>query len=106
MNNAGELSSDMLIVLNDNKMSICRRVGSVARYLDRLRTNPFYTGIKTEVAKMPSVPLFGDPAERLLARSRRNESLTFGGMLFEELGIRYIDPIGDRNIGLMRSICG
>lgn len=104
MNNAGELNSDMLIVLNDNKMSICPRVGSVARYLDRLRTNPFYTGIKTEVAKMLNrVPLFGDPAERLLAQIKEGmKAGLHGGMLFEELGIRYIGPIDGHDIGLMR----
>ncbi len=41
----------LLVILNDNKMSICPRVGGVAEYLDRLRTNPIYTGLKTEVVK-------------------------------------------------------
>ena len=59
----------MLVILNDNKMSICPRVGGMASYLDRLRTNPFYTGFKTEVVKvLNKVPLFGDPAERFLAQ--------------------------------------
>lgn len=104
LNNAGELNSDLLVVLNDNKMSICPRVGSVARYLDRLRTNPFYTGIKTEVAKMLNrVPLFGDPAERMLAQIKEGmKAGLHGGMLFEELGIRYIGPIDGHDIGLMR----
>lgn len=104
LNNAGELNADMLVVLNDNKMSICPRVGSVARYLDRLRTNPFYTGIKTEVAKMLNrVPLFGDPAERMLAQIKEGmKAGLHGGMLFEELGIRYIGPIDGHDIGLMR----
>ena len=48
LNNAGELNADMIVVLNDNKMSICPRVGAVASYLDRLRTNPFYTGFKAK----------------------------------------------------------
>ncbi len=104
LNNAGELNSDLLVILNDNKMSICPRVGSVARYLDRLRTNPFYTGIKTEVAKMLNrVPLFGDPAERVLAQLKEGmKAGLHGGMLFEELGIRYIGPIDGHDIGLMR----
>lgn len=48
LNNAGELNSDLIVILNDNKMSICPRVGAVANYLDRLRTNPFYTGLKRD----------------------------------------------------------
>jgi 1-deoxy-D-xylulose-5-phosphate synthase len=63
LNNAGELNSDLIVILNDNKMSICPRVGAVANYLDRLRTNPFYTGLKSEVVKvLNKLPLFGDPA--------------------------------------------
>jgi len=65
MNNAGELNKDLIVVLNDNKMSICPRVGALANYLDRLRTNPFYTGLKHEVTKMlTKVPVFGDSTER------------------------------------------
>ncbi len=66
MNNAGGMKKNLLVVLNDNKMSICPRVGGVASYLDRLRTNPVYTGLKTEVVRaLNKVPVFGDPAERL-----------------------------------------
>ncbi|MEZ6135162.1 MAG: 1-deoxy-D-xylulose-5-phosphate synthase [Pirellulaceae bacterium] len=104
LNNAGELASDMLIVLNDNRMSICPRVGSVARYLDRLRTNPFYTGLKTEVVRMLNhLPVFGDPTERMLAQIKEGvKAGLHGGMLFEELGIRYVGPIDGHDIGLMR----
>lgn len=104
LNNAGELAKDLLIVLNDNKMSICPRVGSVARYLDRLRTNPFYSGLKSEVARMLNrVPVFGDPAERMLAQIKEGvKAGLHGGMLFEELGIRYIGPIDGHDLGLLR----
>lgn len=104
LNNAGELNADMLVVLNDNKMSICPRVGSVARYLDRLRTNPFYTGLKNEVVKMLNrVPLFGDPAERMLAQLKEGVKAGLcGGMLFEELGFRYIGPIDGHDLGILR----
>ena len=104
LNNAGELASDLLIVLNDNRMSICPRVGSVARYLDRLRTNPFYTGLKSEVVRMLNhVPVLGDPAERMLAQIKEGvKAGLHGGMLFEELGIRYVGPVDGHDIGLMR----
>jgi len=104
LNNAAELNSDTLIILNDNRMSICPRVGSIARYLDRLRTNPFYTGLKTEVVRILNhVPVFGDPAERMLAQIKEGvKAGLHGGMLFEELGIRYVGPIDGHDIGLMR----
>ncbi len=104
LNNAGELGDDLTIVLNDNKMSICPRVGAVASYLDRLRSNPFYTGLKSEVVKLlDRVPMFGDPAERLLAQMKEGvKAGLLGGMLFEELGIRYIGPIDGHDIALVR----
>ncbi|QDT03437.1 1-deoxy-D-xylulose-5-phosphate synthase [Rubripirellula lacrimiformis] len=104
MNNAGELGDDLTIVLNDNKMSICPRVGAVADYLDRLRSNPFYTGLKSEVVKLlERVPMFGDPAERLLAQMKEGvKAGLLGGMLFEELGIRYVGPIDGHDIALVR----
>lgn len=104
LNNAGELNSDLLVVLNDNRMSICPRVGSVANYLDRLRTNPFYTGLKNEVVRVLNhVPVFGDPAERMLAQIKEGvKAGLHGGMLFEELGVRYVGPIDGHDIGLMR----
>ena len=87
MNNTGGLKKNLLVILNDNKMSICPRVGGMANYLDRLRTNPYYTGLKTEVVKMLNrVPLFGDPTERLLAQIKEGvKAGLHGGMLFEDL---------------------
>src|SRR3954470_4820869 len=71
LNNAGGLKSDTLVILNDNKMSICPRVGGLAEYLDRLRMNPFYTGLKHEVVKaLGKVPLLGDPMEKLLWQAK------------------------------------
>ena len=104
MNNAAGLRSDLLVVLNDNKMSICPRVGGMASYLDRLRTNPLYSGIKTEVVRvLNKVPLFGDPAERFLAQLKEAvKAGLYGGMLFEDLGFRYLGPIDGHNIAVLR----
>jgi 1-deoxy-D-xylulose-5-phosphate synthase len=104
MNNAGGLKSKMLVVLNDNKMSICPRVGGMASYLDRLRANPLYTGFKSEVVRMLNhVPVFGDPVERFLVQFKEAmKAGLHGGMLFEDLGFRYLGPIEGHNIGLLR----
>lgn len=103
MNNAAG-KKRMLVVLNDNKMSICPRVGGMAHYLDKLRTNPFYTGMKTEVQRLlNNVPVFGDPLERFLAQLKEGvKAGLHGGMLFEDLGFRYIGPIDGHNIAVMR----
>jgi 1-deoxy-D-xylulose-5-phosphate synthase len=104
LNNISGLNQDVLIVLNDNKMSICPRVGGVASYLDRLRTSPFYSGLKHEVVRiLDSVPLLGDPVERFLAQLKEGvKAGLHGGMLFEELGLQYLGPIDGHNIGLLR----
>jgi len=104
LNNAKVLNGNLLIILNDNKMSICPRVGGMADYFDRLRMNPFYTGFKNEVVKaLNMVPVFGDPTERFLAQLKEGvKAGLHGGMLFEELGINYIGPIDGHNIQLLR----
>ncbi|HEX5443035.1 MAG TPA: 1-deoxy-D-xylulose-5-phosphate synthase, partial [Pirellulales bacterium] len=104
LNNAGGMKKKLLVILNDNKMSICPRVGGVADYLDRLRVNPLYAGLKHEVVKaLNKVPLLGDPVERLLWQAKESiKAGLHGGMLFEELGCRYIGPIDGHNIGQLR----
>lgn len=104
LNNAGELNKDLIVVLNDNKMSICPRVGAVASYLDRLRSNPFYTGLKSEVVKvLNKMPVLGDPAEKLLSQIKEGvKAGVVGGMLFEEFGFHYIGPIDGHDIAILR----
>ncbi|WP_146403098.1 1-deoxy-D-xylulose-5-phosphate synthase [Pseudobythopirellula maris] len=104
LNNAKRDGRRLLVVLNDNQMSICPRVGGVADYFDRLRMNPVYTGLKEEVAKVLShVPLLGDPTERLLAQVKEAAKAGLhGGMLFEEFGMRYVGPIDGHNLRLTR----
>lgn len=104
LNNANSLKSKMLIILNDNEMSICPRVGGLASYLDRLRTNPLYTGLKHEIVNLLNkVPLLGDPTERMLAQIKEGvKAGLHGGMLFEEFGLKYFGPIDGHNIQLLK----
>lgn len=104
LNNAGQFGRRLLVVLNDNKMSICPRVGGMADYLDRLRMNPMYSGLKEEVVSvLGKVPLLGDPVERFLAQLKEAAKAGIhGGMFFEDLGFRYFGPIDGHNIGLLR----
>jgi 1-deoxy-D-xylulose-5-phosphate synthase len=104
MNNIGDKSRRLLVILNDNKMSICPRVGGMADYLDRLRMSGMYSGLKDEVVKvLGKVPLLGDPVERFLAQLKEAAKAGLhGGMLFEDLGMHYFGPIDGHNIGLLR----
>jgi 1-deoxy-D-xylulose-5-phosphate synthase len=104
MNNAGGLKNKLLVVLNDNKMSICPRVGGLAEYLDRLRVNRFYTGLKSEVQRVLNhVPMVGDSVERFLGNMKESlKAGLHGGMLFEELGFHYVGPIDGHDIAKLQ----
>jgi 1-deoxy-D-xylulose-5-phosphate synthase len=104
LNNIGGLKKDVIVILNDNKMSICPRVGGLASYLDKLRTTSFYAGLKHEVQRiLNNVPLLGDPAEQFLHQFKDAvKAGLHGGMMFEELGFSYFGPIDGHNIALLR----
>ncbi|MBL9090033.1 MAG: 1-deoxy-D-xylulose-5-phosphate synthase [Planctomycetaceae bacterium] len=104
LNNAAGLKKKMIVVLNDNKMSICPRVGGVADFLDRLRMNSLYVGLKKEAVKaLTKVPLIGDDIERMMKKTKNAvKAGLHGGMFFEELGIRYVGPIDGHNLSLLK----
>jgi 1-deoxy-D-xylulose-5-phosphate synthase len=105
LNNTGGLKKNLIIILNDNKMSICPRVGGMADYLDRLRMTPFYSGLKSEVQKvLEHLPLVGEGVEKFLVQAKDSlKAGLHGGMLFEQLGIRYVGPVDGHNIAQLRS---
>ena len=100
MNNAGGLKRNLIVILNDNKMSICPRVGGLAESLDHLRTAHFYTGLKVEVQKLLTrMPVIGEPVERFLSQMKDAlKAGLLGGMIFEDLGFRYIGPVDGHNV--------
>ena len=103
-NNAAGLSKDLLVILNDNKMGICPRVGGLAHYLDRVRATSFYDELKRDVSwVLNRVPLVGDAVERALVQAKEGVKATLhGGMLFEEMGFRYVGPIDGHDLASLR----
>ena len=94
LNNLGKLKSNLIIILNDNKMSISENVGGMANYLGKIRTNTAYTGFKGSLEgalnKLPG----GEKIVKTLKHSKDSiKHLVIGGMLFEDMGITYIGPI-------------
>lgn len=104
MNNAAGLKKDLLVILNDNKMGICPRVGGLASYLDKARVAPFYNGLKRDVSwLLNKVPLVGESTEKMLGSFKDAvKSFLHGGMLFEEMGFRYIGPVDGHDITSLR----
>jgi 1-deoxy-D-xylulose-5-phosphate synthase len=103
LNNAGHLKKNMLIILNDNKMSISKNVGAISRYLNEVITNPFYNRVRKELEKQ--VEKF--PRIRKLAANSLEgmKHLFIPGMLFEELGCRYFGPVdGHDVVGLVQTL--
>src|SRR3954470_1182326 len=106
LNNAGGLRKKFLVVLNDNKMSICPRVGGLGSYLDRARMTPAYNDWNKWLRKLlPTIPLVGDQADRWLQQMKDAIKATVhgGGMLFEELGFTYIGPIDGHDLRTLRT---
>ncbi len=103
LNNAGHLKKDMLIVLNDNEMSISKNVGAISKYLNKVITNPLYNRIRAEVEKK----LEKFPRLRRFATSGLEgmKHLLVPGILFEELGFRYFGPVdGHDVVGLVETL--
>jgi 1-deoxy-D-xylulose-5-phosphate synthase len=104
MNNAAGLDKDLLVVLNDNEMGICPRVGGLASYLDKARTAPFYNGLKRDVSWiLNKLPVVGQSVESLLGNVKDAvKGFLHGGMLFEEMGFRYIGPVDGHDLRSLR----
>ena len=104
LNNAGHLNRKFLVILNDNKMSICPRVGALAQCFDRARLTNFYQGSKRNLRKILNrLPLVGGMANQAFDQVRdATKALLTGGMLFEELGFHYVGPIDGHNLPDLR----
>jgi 1-deoxy-D-xylulose-5-phosphate synthase len=100
INQAGHLQRKLLIILNDNEMSISPNVGAIAGYLNRIVTGQVYNRFKKEVEKMLlSVPHIGSRLVKI-ARDMVDAMKTFmvPGLLFHELGFDYIGPINGHHL--------
>ncbi len=104
LNHAGHLKTGMLVVLNDNKMSIGSNVGAMSAYLSRLRSDPKYFRLKEEFEQMfQRVPLVGEKMIRSAERLRKSlKYLIMPGMIFEELGLTYLGPVDGHDIAVLK----
>lgn len=99
INYAGHLKKDLIVILNDNEMSIAQNVGAMSGYLARLRTEPMYTRGKEEVAQIINKIPAGSRLWRLGLKFRDSlKHLVVPGMFFEEMGFFYLGPVDGHDI--------
>lgn len=105
LNHAGQMKKDLMVILNDNELSISKSVGALSSYLNRIMTNPVYNRVRRDLQRLlKRIPIFGFKAFRAARKLEEGlKNLLVPGMLFEELGFRYFGPIDGHNIDLLVS---
>ncbi|MHB8482525.1 MAG: 1-deoxy-D-xylulose-5-phosphate synthase [Nitrospiria bacterium] len=95
LNHAGALRKDMIVILNDNEMSISKNVGAISAYLNRLMTGRMFTALKKETEYiLKNIPKIGEPMIKMAKMAEEGMKGLIGpGIIFEELGFHYIGPI-------------
>ena len=101
LSNAGRSSDRLIVVLNDNRMSISRNVGFMARHLTHLRSRARYVRFKNRFGRfLNHVPLIGKPINRLLmsAKASLKAMIYHSSTMFEEMGFYYLGPVDGHNL--------
>lgn len=106
MNNAGRSGEKIIIVLNDNDMSISRNVGNVANYLAKMRSSRQYFRFKDNAKSfLGSVPVVGKPIRNALAISKKTlRQMMYHSNLFEDFGLRYFGPVDGHDLESLRDV--
>ena len=106
LNNAGRANTDLLVVLNDNQMSISQNVGAISRHLNQLRTTSGYLDVKKDVRNaLDNLPVVGEILTKGIESAKNIvKYAVFPGALFETLGFRYFGPIDGHDIPEMAKV--
>lgn len=103
LNHAGHLGKDLIVILNDNEMSISPNVGALSSYLNRILTSTFYKRFKRETkALLEGLPKIGQSVVRIARRAEGSmKGFFLPGGLFEDLGFDYLGPIDGHDLELL-----
>ncbi|MEW6523135.1 MAG: 1-deoxy-D-xylulose-5-phosphate synthase [Bacillota bacterium] len=106
LNNAGLMKTNLIVVINDNEMSISSNVGALSSYLSRIRSAPAYYRVKSDVQQALSrIPYVGKTVSEAATRVKDSvRNLVVPGALFEELGFTYLGPIDGHDIGSLQDV--
>ena len=104
LNNAGRFKKNFIVILNDNKMSISKNVGAMARYLTSIRVKPSYLRVKNRIDTFLQRTEFGAKVMNSLRRSKnRLKNIVYKDTLFDQLGYRYYGPVDGHDIDSLRN---
>ena len=100
LNNAGRSGTRLIVVLNDNEMSISENVGSMARYLAVVRAKPQYNKLKARTERiLNKIPLIGSPIANIISKVKTDiKNSMYESTFFEDLGFNYMGPIDGHNL--------
>lgn len=99
LNHAGQLKTDLIVILNDNAMSIAKNVGAINDYLNHLRMDPTLSKARFELENfIKRIPAIGGSMSKLTALLKDAVKSVLPGQLFEELGFSYFGPFDGHNI--------
>ena len=100
LNQLGDLKKDIIVILNDNTMSISKNVGAISLYLNRIITGQFYRRLKDDIETIiRSIPQIGSHLFKIASKiDEAIKSIIVPGVLFEELGLKYFGPINGHNL--------
>ncbi|WP_110953161.1 1-deoxy-D-xylulose-5-phosphate synthase [Anaerosinus massiliensis] len=106
LNNAGDLGKHLIVILNDNEMSIDKNVGALSEYLSKMRTAPTYNKVKHDLEfLLKRIPTIGGSVAKAVEHIKDSlRYLLVQGGVFEELGFTYVGPIDGHNIELLTDV--
>jgi 1-deoxy-D-xylulose-5-phosphate synthase len=106
LNHAGQLGKRLIIVLNDNAMSISRNVGALSSYLSRLSASKLYRNLRGAIdSTLKNVPRYGDRLMGVVRRVKKSaKAVLYNETLFSDLGFGYIGPLDGHDIPLLREV--
>lgn len=105
LNDVGFNKTNLTIILNDNEMSIAKNVGGLSKYLGKLRMEPRYNKIKTDIHSTLNMSRLGKSFANTVSKFKNGiKQLVVPSMLFEDMGIKYIGPIDGHDIELMNEV--
>lgn len=106
LNDVGSSNTNMIVVLNDNEMSISKNVGGISLLLSKLRTKGLYTNVNIKGKRtINKIPVVGGEVVKIVQKAKRGiKQLVIPKMYFEDIGFRYLGPVDGHNIEELENI--